>query len=498
MSIESQCNLPSTTCQQARLSRDPRFDGLFFTGVLSTGIYCRSTCPAPAPLEKNVRYFDSAIKAANYGLRPCLRCRPDSAPFSNAWLGSQTTFNRAIKLIHQGALNAEQGASVKHLANRLGISPRYLSQLFQQNIGTSPKKYALYQQVMFAKQLLSESRLSITEIALAAGFNSIRRFNEAFKQTLQLTPSAARKKQFEQTDNDKGSTTVSLILSYRPPFDWSSMWQFFQFRLVDAMESADSLSYSRTFEFNHIIGLLTITPVEDKNQFKLELVLINTEDIGQLMPLVNAIRQMFDLDADMQLIEQNMQPYIDIGGKLNSGLRLPGVPTSFEAACRAVLGQQVSVTQATKLLNVLVEEYGEKVVIQGQNYRLFPRPEVIARASLTCFKMPQSRKNALNLLGQYIADNPNSTPQSWLSVKGIGPWTVAYAQMRGARDSDVLLTSDLVIKNGIKHCYKNQNKELTNPQYNQVSKQLAQNVTPWGSYLTLQIWHNCSAKPNVE
>lgn len=183
--------LPSQeTCSKARHSRDARFDGKFFTAVRTTKIYCRPICPATTPREENVTYFATAIEAANAGYRPCLRCRPDSAPNSPAWKGVDTTLERAIKLIHEGAL---QTGDLEMLSQRLGISSRYLRQLFQKHMGIAPKTYALYQQCLFAKQLLHNSQLPITDIALASGFNSVRRFNDCFKKQLKLTPTQIRK-----------------------------------------------------------------------------------------------------------------------------------------------------------------------------------------------------------------------------------------------------------------------------------------------------------------
>ena len=197
-------------CQKARLSRDPRFDGKFFTAVKTTGIYCRTICPVHPPKEENVSYFASAIEAANAGYRPCLRCRPDSAPGSPAWKGVNTTLERAIKLIDAGAL---QEGSLPRLAERLGISDRYLRELFSKNLGVSPKTYALYQQCLFAKQLLQQTKLPVTQVALASGFSSIRRFNDCFMAQLKLTPSQMRK------SSAKESNALALKLYYRPPYD---------------------------------------------------------------------------------------------------------------------------------------------------------------------------------------------------------------------------------------------------------------------------------------
>ncbi|WP_282111164.1 DNA-3-methyladenine glycosylase 2 family protein [Shewanella algicola] len=500
------CHLAPQVCQQARLSRDARFDGQFFTGVLTTGIYCRSICPAPAPHEKNVRYFDSAIKAANAGLRPCLRCRPDSAPSSNAWRGTQTTLNRALTLIEQGYLYGDNAMPVTELAEKLGITSRYLSQLFNQQLGTSPKRFAQYQQLMFAKQLLHQTSLSMTDIAMAAGFNSVRRFNEVFQQHLQLTPSAIRKQSHSiiatqvTSDNPLMSVNpITLTLAYRPPLNWPKMLQFYAFRQVEHMEVINDDGYMRSFSFNGINGVFAAKHHHNKPQLDVSIYFVNALDIKRLHKVVLKVRALFDLDADMQVIEQALTPITSLGANIDVGLRIPGTANVFEAVCRAVLGQQVSVLQATKLLNTLVQHYGEPLNLNGKIWRLFPTPTVIAQASLDELKMPGARKLALNALGKYVAQYPDSTPQDWLSVKGIGPWTVAYAQMRGLSEPDVFLTTDLVIKNRLHALHQLAQRPIESTKsYSQIAKHISEQISPWGSYLTFQLWDENPLTPIKE
>jgi AraC family transcriptional regulator of adaptative response / DNA-3-methyladenine glycosylase II len=510
MSIDvspADCTLTAQVCQQARLSRDARFDGQFFTGVLTTGIYCRSICPAPPPHEKNVRYFDSAIKAANAGLRPCLRCRPDSAPSSHAWRGTDTTLNRAIKLIEQGFLSGDNAGTITELADRLGITSRYLSQLFNQGVGTSPKRFAIYQQLMFAKQLIHQTSLSMTDVAMAAGFNSIRRFNEVFKQQLMLTPSDLRKQNNQRTltkvhsDNEVMPVNpIRLALAYRPPLNWQKMNRFYAFRQVEHMEVVDEKGgYARSFSFFGVNGVFSVSPNTQKAQLDLSIYFVNAEDVKHLHKIVAKVRSLFDLDADMRVIEQALTSISSLGAKVDSGLRIPGTGNAFEAACRAVLGQQVSVVQATKLLNTVVQHYGEELIVNGKKWRLFPTPQAIAQASLDELKMPAARKFALNALGQYVAQHPNSTPQDWLTVKGIGPWTVAYAQMRGLSDPNVFLTTDLVIKNRLYALHQLANKPIESTKvYAQIAQKISQSASPWGSYLTFQLWDEDPLNPTKE
>lgn len=444
------------------MSRDARFDGKFYVAVKTTGIYCRPICPAPAPKEVNVQYYASAIEAANEGFRPCLRCRPDSAPGSFAWKGVDTTVERALKLIEQGALSK---GSVEELAERLGISGRYLRSLFQEKLGTTPKHYALYQQLLFAKQLLFESHLPITDVAFASGFNSVRRFNDSFKQHFSLTPGQVRKQQKAPSEH------IELILSYRPPYRWDLMQGFLKKRLIPGLEWIDGDSYGRTFEWadGELKGYFEATHLAEKHGFKIKLY---TQNKANILPLIKNIRRVLDLDTDLTLIEQQLGQISGIKDKLISGLRLPGIWSSFEAGIRAILGQQISVEAARKLVAQVVEHYGEKL---GDKH-LFPTPEVLAESDFELLKMPQSRRNTLIAFCRYCALNPQVDDLDlWLDIKGIGPWTVNYAKMRGVSDSDIWLVSDLGVKKALEKLGADVDDEC-------------EAAKPWRSYLTFQCW----------
>lgn len=447
-------------CRRARLARDHRFDGKFFVAVKTTGIYCRPICPAPAPKEANVVYFDSAIAAANQGFRPCLRCRPDSAPASCAWKGTDTTLERALRLIDEGALI---DGSVTDLAERLGIGNRYLTKLFHQKLGTSPKQYGLYQQLLFAKSLLQQTRLPITDIAFAAGFGSVRRFNDCFAQTLQLTPSAIRRHPGSQPHN-----RLRLFLSYRPPYAWHALRDFLQVRLIPDLEWIDENSYGRTFTWGKATrGRFTARHNERKHGFE---VTIELAEPAPLLPIIRNIRRVLDLDADISVIDEHLARVAGLEGKLQSGLRLPGIWSPFEAGIRAILGQQITVAAARNLVTRLVQEYGDRL---GKK-RLFPTPEQLAASELETLKMPGSRRQTLREFAQRFAgDDIMTNPDNWLDIKGIGPWTVRYAKMRGLSDSDIWLGSDL----GIKHALERQSIELD-----------PASASPWQSYLTFHLW----------
>lgn len=450
--------LSQAVCQKARLTRDPRFDGQFFIAVKTTKVYCRNVCKVAPPLEKNVSYYASAIAAANAGYRPCLKCRPDSAPGSPLRQGANTTIARAIKLIEQGVL---QHNKVNQLAEKLGISERHLHALFKQHLGVSVKQYAQYQQCLFAKQLLHSSGLSITEVAFASGFNSIRRFNDCMQKNLKLTPTQIR-------TNKKASQTLTIELAFRPPYNFALVHQFLSSRAIVGLETVTPTSYRRNFIIEGEKGAFCAEFIAAKNCFNLT---IELNQLSLLPRVLANIRRLLDLDANMLQIQDDLKPCLTNPESLVEGLRLIGIWHEFEAGVRAILGQQVSVQAARKLVQQLVDELGER---DGEK-RYFPTPEAVLANDLAFFKMPQSRKNTLHNLAAHFCHHPSPlTLDLWLNIKGIGPWTVNYAKMRGQSNPDIFLDGDLGVKKARSHLVEN----FT-----------AEQAAPWGSYLTLQLWH---------
>lgn len=459
--------LTPTECSRARFARDSRFDGLFFVAVKTTGIFCRPICPVIPPLEANVEYFDHAAKAYQAGYRPCLRCRPDSAPGSCAWRGTDTTFTRALTLIDDGAL---QHTDLPAFAARLGIGDRYLRQLFQQRLGLSPKAYAIFGQVMFAKQLLHETSLSMTAIATAAGFNSLRRFNDAFLKHLQLSPSAIRR--------DKNCVSALCItLAYRPPLNWNAMLEFWRKRCVSGIEWVDDNRYGRTFTMQDsrsgakTKGHFEVSPLPDVHTLQLS---VQIDNPLLLRRLVARVRQILDLDADIHLIEQHLKSLKNFRPIITSGLRIPGIWHPFEAGVRAILGQQVSVAAARTHLERLVHALAEE---DGQGRYFFPSAHTIATSDLAMLKMPASRREALQRFAAWYTQHGEEQPvESWLQLKGIGRWTVDYVQMRALGHTDIWLAGDLGIQKALGQLRDSQ--VFDNEQ-----------LKPWRSYATFQLWN---------
>ncbi|WP_153810907.1 AlkA N-terminal domain-containing protein [Paraglaciecola arctica] len=439
--------------QQARLTRDPRFDGTFFIAVKTTNIFCRSICPANTPLEKNVEYFQLAQQAMFAGYRPCLRCRPDSAPHSYAWQGVNTTVHRAMRLLRQ---NRE--LSIEEIAVKLGITTRYFRHLFQQHLGLSPKQYQLFDKVLFAKQLLHQSSLSIENIADASGFASARRLQHNFKKVTGLTP-----QQIRQSKNNK-EQLITLKLAFRPPFNWQHMQSFLALRAIQGVEYVADNFYSRTFNIGTDKGWFRVSAIQDKNYLQVEISLANIE---KLMTVLSNIERIFDLNADTKSIRTQLLRCGVPADKMVTGLRIPGVWDTFEAGCRAILGQQISVKAAINLLSLLTKELGET---EGDKC-YFPSAKAITNSDLAFLKIPNSRKQTLLLFAQHIVSCSAPSVDDWLNIKGIGPWTVAYAKMRGQSSPDIWLNTDLIIK-----------KQLAKIK---IDPELAR---PWRSYLTFQLW----------
>ncbi|MCF2947524.1 helix-turn-helix domain-containing protein [Paraglaciecola aquimarina] len=450
----------SATYQQARLSRDPRFDGKFFVAVKTTHIFCRPICPANLPLEKNVEYYELAESAILSGYRPCLRCRPDSAPDSFAWQGVDTTLNRAIKLLKQ-----YPELSINEITTKLGVSPRYLRQLFQHKLGMSPKQFQLFNKVLFAKRLLHESQISVEQVAMASGFSSSRRLQSQFKKITGLTPSNIRKVKSVSMPNQN----INLKLNYRPPYHWEHIKDFLFLRAIKGIETITDNSYSRTFVIEQEPGWFKMTFNPKHTYFDLEIKLNN---LSHLRSVIMNIERLFDLKADPVAIHNQLLATGLAKEHLVRGLRLPGVWNCFEAGCRAILGQQISVKSAISLLTKLSENLAEK----HQTLAYFPSASAVANSNLEFLKIPNSRKQTLIDFASYMQNNEknplNHSIDDLILIKGIGPWTVSYVKLRGQSSPDIWLDSDLIIK-----------KQLA--QY-KISPQKAE---PWRSYLTLQLWN---------
>ena len=467
-SIEISPGLPDPEhCRRARLSRDPRFDGTFFLGVSSTGIYCRPICPARAPAEKNVSYFRLASQAAAAGFRPCLRCRPESAPGSPAWSGSSTTVKRALELIEDGALT---GGTLQQLADRLGIGERYLRKLFHQELGISPVAVALNQRLLFAKKLLSETAMPLTQVAYAAGFGSVRRFNSAIAEHFRLTPTQMRGRQ-----SQNASTGICLQLSYRPPYDWQGVVDFLSHHAVAGVESITAKRYHRQLPG----GALEVSPIPGKDALLLRLELA---DSRQLMNTVTQVRRMFDLDANPEEIAALLQqdPALGALSRRAPGARSPGHWSVYESAVRAIVGQQVSTAAARTVLSRLAHACNDPEQVRVP----FPTAAQIATLADEHFPMPGRRRDTLREVCRHYSDNEGSlTAEALAAFRGIGPWTVAMVAIRGAGNPDVFPEGDLGLQRAWQALGEDQ-KTLG---------KAALQWRPWRAYAANLLWRSLAA-----
>jgi AraC family transcriptional regulator of adaptative response / DNA-3-methyladenine glycosylase II len=447
-------------CYRALQSRDPRFDGRLFVGITSTGIYCRPICPARAAKFENCRFFPSAAAAQEAGFRPCLRCRPETAPDLGAWRGTSNTVSRGLALIADGALDGD-AASVEALAERLGIGERQLRRLFKQHLGASPIAVAQTRRVLFAKQLIHDTRLPMTEIALAAGFGSVRRFNETFRQLFHRPASALRRKAVVSLpEGSVAATGVTVRLRYRPPYDWPAMLAFLRARAIAGVERVDGDVYCRTVLQDGQVGSVEIGHLPEHESLTAT---IRFPCVRALPGIVERIRRVFDLAADVATIGAHLaqDPLLAPLVAERPGLRAPGGWDGFELAVRAVLGQQISVDAARQLAGKLVRLCGTLVPADHSSHPAltlcFPGAAQVAAADLASLGMPNARKLALAALAEAALADPllfhplgtvEETVARLRTIRGVGEWTAQYIALRAVRETDAFPASDIGLLRG--------------------------------------------------
>lgn len=456
---------------RAHLSRDSRFDGQFFVAVKTTRIYCRPICPARKAHLRNLEFFLHAAQAEKAGFRPCLRCRPETAPGSTAWMGTSAIIQRAIRLMD---MFAAEELSVAELAAKLGVGERWLRELFQQRVGVSPSAILMSKKLDIARNLLDQSSLSITDIAFSSGFQSIRRFNDAFKARFQKTPSAFKRAPLSKTE-------LGLQLSYRTPLAWDSMMLFFKNRAIPQLESVDHDSYQRLIIYGNIRGWFKAT-LNQPGKIAVEVKLNKSANI---MELVARLKNIFDLDCDPMAIENNLSEDSKLAPLLTQyrGLRIPGCWDGFELAVRAIIGQKISVKAARTVLSRLVENCGEQQT-WDETIKLtyfFPTPENILAADLSQIGLTQSKVATLKELATQVANknlildgtaNLEEVSRKLLAIKGIGPWTVEYIAMRALRHPNAFPETDLELQKKISRLQLDPEK-----------------WTPWRAYGAMLLWN---------
>ncbi|MEZ4221558.1 MAG: AlkA N-terminal domain-containing protein [Polyangiaceae bacterium] len=465
-------------CERARRARDARYDGRFFTAVKTTGVYCRPVCPARQPKRANVEYFPSAALAAQAGYRPCLRCRPETAPRSPSWQGTVSTVKRALRLIHEGALVDEDTGG---LAERLGVSDRHLRRLFEAHVGVSPQAYALNHRLLFAKQLLAETGLPVIDVAFASGFRSRRRFNDAFRRQFMLPPSSVR--QASQADG----TDVVVRLRYRPPFDFQHLLRFFVARAVAGVEHVESDGYARTFSLAEGHGWFHV--FQSRGGDSALMVRLGFNQPTVLLPALQRIRQIFDLDAAPLEVRRALRRDAVLKALLRrSGvLRLPGAWSEFEALVRGVVGQQVSVKGARTVLSRLCERFGRPLDTPLGVWRVFPAAEALADADLAACGLTRSRADAVRGVARRYAEGFEvgdgelvDRVERLCSLPGIGPWTANLTCLRALQEPDAFPAGDLGIRKAL---------GMIGAPLQRVEAR-ADAWRPWRGYAAMLLWHS--------
>ena len=427
---------------RARRSRDARFDGKFFIAVTSTRIYCRSICPAKTSKDANVRYYATAAEAAAAGFRPCLRCRPETAPGSPAWLGTSAVVRRALRLIQDGALDQ---ASVDELANRLGVGARHLCRLFARHVGASPGAVAQTRRLHFAKQLLDETSLPITAIALGSGFRSVRRFNDVFKAMYRRPPREIRKAGRKCSVDAE----INLRLTYRPPYDWSRISAFFAREAIPGVESVGAAVYQRAVPATGGHAVVQVRPIAGVDALEL---CVRGGESSDLLSLSSTVRRVFDLSADPARIADVLGGDPLLARQINRcpGLRIPGAWGLFESGVRAIVSRHAGADNAQELLVALVERTGRRLAEAGTGLtHLFPTPDSVAAATPREIGLPRTCVSKLQSFARALRDRPvtfsGSSDQVVPAVAaqlGVDHWSAGYIALRGLGEPDALPGGD--------------------------------------------------------
>ena len=487
-------NLSRDTCIRALDARDPRFDGVFFVGVASTGIYCRPVCPARPPRRDRCRFFANAAAAERKGFRPCLRCRPELAPGNASVDATARVANAATARIAEGALN---GRSVDELAAEFAITGRQLRRVIEQQTGVSPIELAQTHRLLLAKRLLTDTALPMTQVAFASGFQSVRRFDALFQERYRLAPGTMRRRAAGKTPGD--TETMSLTLGYRAPLAWDALLQFFAGRATPGVEYVDGNVYGRTVGIDSVNGWVRVQPAEharksvqkisDRRSLKVE---IPTSLTPVLMPLLARLRALFDLDVDPIVIEDALAASgLEKLVRARPGLRVPGAMDGFDLALRAVLGQQVSVKGATTLAGRFAEKFGDRIETPDPRLRFgAPVARRVAEASIAELRLlgvTGARATSIHALASAVAGGAlriepgvdvARVVAQLVALPGIGDWTAQYVAMRALRWPDAFPASDLWLRRAV--------GGLTAARLEKESA----GWQPWRAYAAMHLWHS--------
>jgi AraC family transcriptional regulator, regulatory protein of adaptative response / DNA-3-methyladenine glycosylase II len=483
--------LDHETCYRAVTSRDERFDGMFFTAVRTTGIYCRPSCPARTPKPENVRFYRSAAEAQTAGFRACRRCRPDVSPGAPEWNMRADLVGRAMRLVADGIVDRE---GVAGLAGRLGYSERQVHRALSQEVGAGPLRLARAQRAQTARILLETTELPVTDVGYAAGFASIRQFNDSMREIFASTPSDLRRRSRRGPGAHRFvAGPLELRLPYRRPADLVGMLAFLAARAVPGIEEVHEGTYRRSLALPHGAGVAELTPADGHLRAVLRLT-----DFRDLASAVARCRRLFDLDADSVAVddvlaaESALTPLV----RATPGIRVPGAVDGDELAVRAVLGQQVSVPAARRVAARLVQAYGKPLdaPVAGVTH-LFPTSDALAAVEPTAYPMPARRQRTMHELTARLAAgrlrlDPGAdraaVEAELTAIPGIGSWTAGYVRMRALSDPDVLLAGDLGVRHGLARAGL--------PVDSAAATKVAEAWRPWRSYAQMHLWALAATK----
>jgi AraC family transcriptional regulator of adaptative response / DNA-3-methyladenine glycosylase II len=462
-------------CYRAVQGRDSRFDGWFFTAVRTTGIYCRPSCPAITPKPGNVTFHPSAAAAQRAGYRACKRCRPDASPGSPEWNVRGDLVGRALRLIGDGVIDRE---GVPGLAHRLGYSERQIHRALSAEVGAGPLALARSQRAQTARTLLETTDLPVTDVAFAAGFSSVRQYNDTIQEVFAGTPSALRAARHRGKTPEPG--VITLRLPYREPIDLSWTLDFLGAHAVAGLESYADATFRRILSAPGGPALVALTPGEGAVTCRVRL-----HDTRDLVTVVARVRRLLDLDADPVAVDTVLgtDPGLAPLVLKRPGLRSPGAVDGFETAIRTIVGQQISVSGARTVLGRIVAEHGE-VAFEGEPWLHFPSADRLASIDPATLPMPRARGRSVNALAIASASESleldpgadrDEVRAMLLAMPGIGPWTADYLRMRTMSDPDVLLASDLVVRRSAADL----GVELAGGR---------PDWAPWRSYATYHLW----------
>ncbi|WP_394551580.1 AlkA N-terminal domain-containing protein [Agromyces sp. MMS24-JH15] len=489
---------------RAMLARDSRFDGQFVTGVHSTGIYCRPSCPAVAPKPRNVTFYLTAAAAHEAGLRACKRCLPDAVPGSPEWDLRDDLSARAMRLIADGVVERD---GVPGLASRLGYTTRHLTRVLTAELGAGPLALARAHRAQTARSLLVSTGMPVADVAFASGFGSIRQFNDTMRQVYERSPmevrlaARTRERSRAHSPDSAGSPAspspddagaVRLRLPARPPFDAAGVFAWLRARALDGVEVAEPARYARSLRLPGGPAVLELAPLSDGSGTDSGIeVSARLATLGDLPPLVARVRRLFDLDADAVAIDEALaaDPVLAPSVAATPGTRLPGALDAHELVFRALVGQQVSVAAARTALTRLAVELGEPLVAAEDIHRLFPTAEAIAEVGERVLRGPAARIRTIVDVARRLAVGDlvvsgevgrDELQASLLDVPGIGPWTAGYLSMRVTRAPDILLVSDLALRNGA--------GRLGLPIAPRELAERGRAWAPWRSYASMHLW----------